>query len=118
MAGFPWYQKRMAWKTISQFSELRYKKVSIYCCSECDLAASLLPVTYASGGGDIGRATKGAALALKSRMLLYAASELYNNPSWAAGYSNPELISVTGDRTAKWQAAKACSKGCDRYGNL
>ena len=78
--------------------------------SECDLAASLLPDTYASGGGDIGRATKGAALALKSRMLLYAASELYNNPSWAAGYSNPELISVTGDRTAKWQAAKAAAK--------
>ena len=78
--------------------------------SECDLAASLLPPTYASGGGDIGRATKGAALALKSRMLLYAASELYNNPSWAAGYSKPELISVTGDRTAKWQAAKAAAK--------
>ena len=78
--------------------------------SECDLAASLLPDTYASGGGDIGRATKGAALALKSRMLLYAASELYNNPSWAAGYAKPELISVTGDRTAKWQAAKAAAK--------
>jgi starch-binding outer membrane protein, SusD/RagB family len=78
--------------------------------SECDLAASLLPETYASGGGDIGRATKGAALSLKSRMLLYSASELYNNPSWAAGYANPELISVTGDRTAKWQAAKAAAK--------
>ncbi|HYI78661.1 MAG TPA: RagB/SusD family nutrient uptake outer membrane protein, partial [Chryseolinea sp.] len=44
------------------------------------------------------------------RMLLYAASELYNNPSWAAGYAHPELISVTGDRTAKWQAAKDAAK--------
>src|SRR5688500_2133061 len=78
--------------------------------SEADLAASLLPETYEAGAGDIGRATKGAALALKSRMLLYAASELYNNPSWAAGYSNPELISLTGDRTAKWQAAKDAAK--------
>jgi hypothetical protein len=81
-----------------------------YIVDECDLAASLLPDEYASGGGDIGRATLGAALALKSRILLYAASELYNNPSWAGGYSNPELISTTGDRIAKWQAAKNAAK--------
>lgn len=77
---------------------------------ECDLAASLLPAEHAAGGGDIGRATKGAALALKSRMLLYAASDLYNDPSWAGSYGNPELISTTGDRTAKWQAAKDAAK--------
>jgi hypothetical protein len=81
-----------------------------YIVEEAELAASLLPSEYASGGGDIGRATKGAALALKARMLLYAASDLYNDPSWATGYGNPELISTTGDRTAKWQAAKAAAK--------
>jgi hypothetical protein len=81
-----------------------------YIIDEADLAASLLPEVYAGGGGDIGRATKGAALALKSRVLLYAASDLYNDPSWAGGYSNPELISTSGDRTAKWQAAKAAAK--------
>lgn len=81
-----------------------------YIVAEADLAASLLPAEYASGGGDIGRATKGAALALKSRILLYAASDLYNDPSWATGYGNPELISSTGDRTAKWQAAKDAAK--------
>ncbi len=43
--------------------------------SEADKAAALLPLTY--GSADIGRATKGAALALKARMLLYAASPLY-----------------------------------------
>lgn len=81
-----------------------------YIVEEADMAASLLPVTYA-GSDDIGRATKGAALALKSRILLYAASELYNNTSWAAGYTNPELISSTsGSRTAKWQAAKDAAK--------
>ena len=79
-----------------------------YIVAECDLAASLLPQDH--GADDIGRATKGAALALKSRILLYAASELYNNPSWAGGYSNPELISVSGDRTARWQAAKDAAK--------
>ena len=81
-----------------------------YIVDEADLAASLLPTEYASGGGDIGRATKGAALALKARILLYAASDLYNDPSWATGYGNPELISTTGDRTAKWQAAKDAAK--------
>src|SRR5690606_13788333 len=77
--------------------------------SECDLAASLLPLEH-EDVANIGRATEGAALALKSRILLYAASELYNNPSWAGGYSNPELISVSGDRTAKWQASKDAAK--------
>ncbi len=76
---------------------------------ECDQAAALLPLTME--GTNIGRATKGAALAIKARTLLYAASDLYNNTSWAAGYSNPELIGyVGGDRTARWQAAKDAAK--------
>ena len=70
----------------------------------------LLPLSFGAGSSDIGRATKGAALALKSRILLYAASELYNNPAWAGGYANPELISSAGNRTAKWQAAKDAAK--------
>lgn len=41
--------------------------------SEADRAAALLPLSYPGTG----RATRGAALALKSRMLLYAASPLY-----------------------------------------
>src|SRR5690625_5670864 len=41
---------------------------------EADRAAELLPITPPS----VGRATMGAALALKSRVLLYAASDLYN----------------------------------------
>lgn len=77
---------------------------------EADAAAALLPVTH-EDAADIGRATKGAALALKSRILLYAASDLYNDPSWAGGYANPELIAYTsGDRTARWQAAKDAAK--------
>jgi SusD family. len=78
--------------------------------SDLDSAAALLPLSYS--GNDIGRATKGAALALKSRVLLYAASDLYNsNGSWAGAYSNKELIGYTGgDRTARWQAAKDAAK--------
>ena len=71
-------------------------------------AANLLPT--ANGGNSLGRATKGAALALKSRVLLYAASDLYNTPVFA-GFSKPELISYTGgSRTARWQAAKDAAK--------
>jgi hypothetical protein len=63
-------------------------------------------------GTNKGRATKGAALALKSRVLLHAASDLYNNNgAWAGGYANKELIGyVGGDRTARWQAAKDAAK--------
>ena len=78
-----------------------------YIVEEADNAANLLPLDYIGSPDDIGRATKGAALALKARILLYAASDLFNDPSWAAGFANPELISsVGGSRTAKWQAAK------------
>lgn len=74
---------------------------------DCDAAANLLPAN-----GDKARAKKGAALTLKSKVLLYAASDLFNsNGSWTSGYSNPELISYTGgDRTARWQAAKSAAK--------
>jgi hypothetical protein len=69
-----------------------------------------LPIRYIFSGSetDLGRVSRGAAMALKSRVLLYAASDLFNNPSWAGGYSNPELISLsntTTTRTQRWQAA-------------
>jgi starch-binding outer membrane protein, SusD/RagB family len=61
--------------------------------SDIDEAVPLLPLSY-SADDDWGRITKGAALAVKSRMLLYAASPLFN-PS--------------GDKT-KWQAAANAAK--------
>jgi len=47
-----------------------------FIAEDCDRAAALLPASYATK--DLGRATGGAARALKSRMLLYAASPLHN----------------------------------------
>ena len=86
-----------------------YENCVRFIAKECDQAAALLPV--AMDGNNKGRATKGAALALKSRTLLYAASDLFHNPAWAGGYARPELISyVGGDRTARWRAAKAAAK--------
>lgn len=43
-----------------------------------DMAASLLPGTWASAGSNYGRVTKGAALAQKARVLLTYASPLFN----------------------------------------
>ena len=48
-----------------------------YITKELDAAAALLPLKHT--GADVGRATKGACMALKARVLLYAASPLYTN---------------------------------------
>jgi starch-binding outer membrane protein, SusD/RagB family len=59
---------------------------------DCETAASLLPATYSAAY--LGRAPKGAALLLRSRVLLYAASLLHN------AENKPE----------KWQRAAAAAK--------
>ena len=56
------------------------KEVVDFIVKECDTAADTLELTPWRNNNDaFGRATKGAALALKSRVLLYAASPLYVN---------------------------------------
>jgi hypothetical protein len=77
--------------------------------SECDACAQALPAQPVTDQ-DLGRITMGAALALKSRVLLYAASDLFNTTSWASGYSNQNLISLSGDRQIRWQAAADAAK--------
>lgn len=68
-----------------------------------------LPIQY--NNDNSGRVTRGAALALKSRLLLYAASDLWNDNSWAAGYQNPELITLDPkDRQIRWAEAAAAAK--------
>ena len=64
-----------------------FKKSSLkdcidYAVSQLDSAASQLPLDYTDALNPV-RATRGAALALKARLLLYAASPLYNAGSWA-----------------------------------
>ncbi|MBT29386.1 MAG: RagB/SusD family nutrient uptake outer membrane protein [Thalassobius sp.] len=71
--------------------------------SECDKAASLLPDNYS--GGDVGRATRIAALALKSRMLLYAASPLMNP-------GTSELVGYASADASRWSLAEDAAKAC------
>ncbi len=78
---------------------------------ECDSVSQsgALPVSY--NADNLGRATKGAAMALKSRVLLYAASDLYNSSEWTEGYTYPELISLpAGDRKKRWEDAAKAAK--------
>ncbi|MCR8668983.1 RagB/SusD family nutrient uptake outer membrane protein [Aestuariibaculum sp. M13] len=80
--------------------------------ADCDAAAAMLPAS-----GDKARATKGAALTLKSKILLYAASDLFASASWTNGYENPELISYTsGSQMDRWKAAKDAAKAVINLG--
>ena len=81
--------------------------------SDCDSAVLLL--TGKTTGK--GRATVLGAKALKSRILVYAASDLHDIPTAKANsptissFPAPELLGyVSGDRVARWQAAKAAAK--------
>lgn len=89
--------------------------------TELDKAAADLPLTISDVGESVdrwqGRATKGAALALKARVLLMAASPLYNGCDLYKGVMKNKagnfLFPQTADPT-KWDdAAKACKAVID-----
>lgn len=80
---------------------------------DCDSAVALLE----GEAMDKGRCSKAAALALKSRVLLYAASDLHDIPtakaksSLIAGYEHPEYLGyISGDRVERWKKAKTAAK--------
>jgi len=80
-----------------------------YVVSELNAAAADLPLSNydvsnnKTFGWSRGRATKGAALALKSRLTLYAASPLYNAGTWQAAVDAAQAVmnlnkySISGD---------------------
>ncbi|BAV08907.1 Starch-binding associating with outer membrane [Filimonas lacunae] len=62
-----------------------------YALEQLDSAALYLPVDN-NDGWKTGRATKGAALAVKSRLALYAASPLYNVGTWQAAIDAAQAV--------------------------
>jgi hypothetical protein len=85
--------------------------------SDCDLAAGLL----AGKSMAKGRASQAAALALKARILTYAASDLHDIPTVLGILANEEILTdydedtqkllgyTTGTQTERWQKAKAAA---------
>jgi len=87
-----------------------YEECISFVIGQIDSAALFLPDAYPTDG----HVTRGAALAFKARVLLYAASDLHNsgkNGVVTSGFSNPELLGyVGGDANARWTAAKNAAK--------
>lgn len=102
--------------TIDQFpGRMHYDYCVDWICKQLDEAAEDLPATRI--GSEVGRATSVVCKALKARILLYAASPLFNGsfpyPQWTNKVVTPgygiELISKTYDRE-KWVRAKNASE--------
>lgn len=82
----------------------------------CDQAAAMLPATRSAT--DYGRVTKLAALALKARILLYAASPLYNTPAGMAsavsgarfGDARDKYLAYPSYDRERWNRAAQASK--------
>jgi hypothetical protein len=84
-----------------------------FIAKDCDEAATALNGLSMAAG----RATRPAAMALKSRMLIYAASDLYDastaksKSAAMAAYTNPEFVAyVDGSRSDRWTKAKDAAK--------
>lgn len=82
-------------KEANNVSPTSFDEIVDFIVEECDSAIAKLPVTYTTFiSTQTGRATKGTAMALKARTLLYAASPLHN----------------PGNNQAKWIAAATAAK--------
>lgn len=99
-----------------QFPRSPFDSCVDYVVSELDKAAAVLPKVPSSNGqpSDIqnGRITVGIALAVKARLLLYAASPLYNGNTEVASLQSKEgkpLINQTYD-AQKWKRAADAAK--------
>jgi hypothetical protein len=89
-----------------------YEECTNFIVADCDTAFNQLNGVSMQKG----RATANAALALKSRVLLYAASDLHDLPTARAkstviaGAADPLVVGYEGgDRIARWTAAQAAA---------
>lgn len=98
-----------------------YEECVNFIVADCDAAAQLLQGKNMASG----RASYAGALALKSRVLLYAASDLHDIPTAAAQSDvvakakQPAVIGyLTGDRVERWQKARDAAKAVLDIGGL
>ncbi|MFV0469182.1 MAG: RagB/SusD family nutrient uptake outer membrane protein [Dysgonomonas sp.] len=77
--NIPVVEKVMTPEEANNVEQVPFDSVVEFIVKECDIAKQHLPIVYDSLYSlETGRATKAAAMALKSRVLLYAASKLHN----------------------------------------
>ena len=95
---------RAPWQTLVDFI-----------CSECDKAAADLPDNEYWGTTWQGRATQGAALALKAKVLLYSARPLFNGQNGTGIYDG--LVNIHGEKLfnttydeGRWKLAADAAK--------
>lgn len=96
-----------------QVERKSYEDCTKFIVAECDTAIQYLTGKQLGKG----RATALAAMALKSRVLLYAASDLHDvttlkeKDTIARSFAKPELLAYTSnDRDARWTAARTAAK--------
>lgn len=71
--------KKLSTKEANEVEKVKFEDVIAFIVSECDDAMKVLPDTYiGQPNNETGRVTKGFAMAVKSRALLYLASPLHN----------------------------------------
>ena len=90
--GFPIVDEAIAFddRQTADIARNSFSECVEHICELCDTAAAHLYVVAHNDNAALGRMTRGAALAIKAKTLLYAASPLYNR----AGNTNP-LIGYT-----------------------
>lgn len=85
----PLLTRTYAQNEINSVKQTPFNEVINFIAKECTEIAPELPVSWINFvGAETGRITRGAALALKSRALLYAASELHNSEHDLAKWEN------------------------------
>jgi hypothetical protein len=92
------------------FNRSNYADLVTYVSNELDAAAALLPAPGAAFPAgydniDYGRVTKGTCLGLKSRLLLYAASPLFNGGANTTDANMAAVVSYPAFNVSRWQAA-------------
>lgn len=85
-----------------------FKECVDYIVSECDIAAQDL--IYRPAGRDYGHAGAGACRALKARVLLMAASPLFNGSDFAPDENSKELLGYPSYDKERWRIAKEAAQ--------
>ncbi len=109
--GFPIVNKRVVTIEDSKILRSSFEDCVTTILKDCDDAVAKLPATQPSNF--VGRAHKGAALALKARTLLYAASPLFNAPAPPVSFGSSQddkLLGYGNYDINRWKKAADASK--------